>query len=455
MSLRQQLKNGEKKIGVWGVGYIGYSSMAFFAKEGVATIGFDTSFKRVEDVNTEGKCVVPNMDYWIGFDVKPLVKQKLIYASNNWQELISPGIPVHLIDIPTEKEGKPYFDILIDVLTKIFTAYKKAKSTEPPLLIIESTLTPNSFEEVIFPLAESLKVKIGRDVLMGAAPRRDWFVSPDKTMKTLPRVVGGTDKYTTDLMAEVLGIVCDDVRKASNHRIACMVKSVENAYRHIGITYTNQLSLAYPDVDINEVSALAGTKWNVNQYHASLGCGGYCIPLAPQYVLSGASHPEQLTILSAALETDFSQPQRVAKSIINRGYKKIGILGLGYTKDLHVSTLSPSIALAKEFKKLGVEVKVSDPLFSSTEIKEITGADSFEFPTGMNQFDAIIIQPPHTAYKAPHSVILSNLSNCKFILDNMGVWKDINFGDKIEYREVGAPYWLKSEAEEKSWLEGR
>lgn len=447
--IRQKLKNGEKKIGIWGLGYIGYSSMACFAKEGVSCIGIDVYKVRVDDINTEGKCVIPNMDYWLGFDVKPLVKSKLMYATTNWEELISDDVVAHLVAIPTEKDGKPYDDILIDVLQKLFNSYKKFKPSIPPIVIIESTLTPNRVDEIILPLAKKMKVNIGKDILLGVAPRRDWFVSPDKTLKTLPRVVGGTDKYTTNVIAEILGIICDTILKATDHNHACIVKSIENAYRQLDITFANQLSLAYPHLNMVEILKLVGTKWNVQTYHPSFGTGGYCIPLAPQYVLEGAKHPEKLTLLRDSLETDFSQPQRVVKSIIERGIKHVGILGLAYVGDIKVATLSPTIALVKEFKKVGIKAKVHDPLFSADEIKSIAGANTFEFPNGLNEFDAILIVSTHMLYKStPYLNILENLKNCKFILDNMGLWKDIPFKD-LEYHEAGDAFWLEKKEQGK------
>lgn len=443
--LKKQLLNGEKKIGVWGIGYIGISSMAYYARAGINCIGFDVSEQRVDDVNTKGESVptLPNIKYWIAFDINKLIKKKLIYATHDYSELFADDIAVHLVTIPTEKDGKPYHEILKDVLAKIFGHYKKNKLAEPPLVIIESTLTPNAFEEVIFPLAKKIGVKIGKDVLMGSAPRRDWFVSPEFNLKTLPRVVGGTDKYTTNLMADVCGIISNKVYKASSHRVAAMVKSAENSNRHINILWAIQLSLAYPNDNIEEVLKLASTKWNIGRYHASFGTGGYCIPLSSQYVMNGADHPEKLTILKSAMETDLSQPKRVAQSIVDKGYKNIGIMGLAYTQDLKVSILSPTIGLVKEFKRLGVKVKVNDPLFSSTEIKDICGADSFQFPNGLKEFDAILIVAGHLEYKSiPQNELIANLKNCKFILDNMGDLKNVEFPERITYKEVGDANWL-------------
>ena len=104
--LIRDLKEGRKKVGVWGIGYIGYSTMAHFAREGVHCIGYDAMPQRVDDVN-EGREAIPNMDRWLGFDVKPFIKAGVMNATSNWKELVSNDVPVHMVCIPTEKDGKP------------------------------------------------------------------------------------------------------------------------------------------------------------------------------------------------------------------------------------------------------------------------------------------------------------------------------------------------------------
>ena len=441
--IKAKLKNGDCKIGIWGLGYIGYSSMAYFAKNGVSCIGYDVNKRRVINVNTEGKCDIYHMEYWLGFDTCQLIATKLMYATMDKTELMQDNVPVQLICIPTELDGKPYDEYLLDVIGTLVKHYEKKRPKLPPIFLIESTLTPNRLDKVVIPFIEKKGMKVGKDVLLGVAPRRDWFVSPDKTLETLPRIVGATDQKTTNIIADVLSIISKNILKASDHNHACIVKSIENAFRQLEITFANQLSLAYPHLNMVEILKLAGTKWNVGTYHPSFGTGGYCIPLAPQYVLEGAKRPEALTLLKESLKTDFSQPERVAESLKKRGVKKVGILGLAYTHDIKVATLSPTIAIVRELQKRGVDVKVNDPLFHDDEIKDITGAPTFDFPEGMAEFDTILMVSGHLQYLSlHHQKVVSNLKSASLIIDNMGFWNDINFGE-IEYHEAGDAGWLE------------
>ncbi len=441
MDLAKELNYGNKKLGVWGLGYIGFSSITHFAKNGVTCIGTDVTETRVSDINN-GKPTIPNLKYWLNFDTAPLANDGRMRATQDWQELIDKDVLVHLITIPTEMNGKPYHNILIDVINKI-SNLKNVQTEHPPLVIVESTLTPTVVDNVVIPLFKSNGLEVGKDILLGVAPRRDWFTSADKSLTMLPRVVGGTTKETTEIMASVLGIICHNIIKAHDHKQAAIVKSIENAYRQLDITFANQLSAAYPDIDMTSVLKMVGTKWNVETYHPSFGTGGYCIPLAPQYVLEGAKHPERLTLLQESIKTDFSQPNLVVDSLIRRNVKKVAILGIAYTGDLKVHVLSPAIPIAKKLRERGVDVKVHDPYYNEEEILNITGCPNLNFSDGLEDRDTILVVSPHMQYQYTEiKKLISKMGQVKLIIDNMGTWNKIKFPDHIEYHEAGDANWL-------------
>ena len=350
-----------------------------------------------------------------------------------------------MIAIPTEKSDQPWDGALTDVTAKI--AANIGPREDSPLVIIESTLTPNKTDTLVIPTFEKNGLKVGKDILVGVAPRRDWFISPEKNLKALPRIVGGSTPDTTQLMIDVLGIVCDQLIPAPDHRHAEIVKSVENAYRHAEITLANQLTLAYPALDMTEVLRLVGTKWNVNVYHPSFGTGGYCIPLSSKYVLEGAEKPEYLTILRETIKTDEILPRIVADRIADSGIKSVGILGLSYKGDLKVHILSPTIGIVRRLRERGVNVKVNDPYYNDEEIGKLTGTESFRFPDGLSEFECILIVAGHRAYKAvPETQLKHSLKKCRLIIDNLEeTWRHLDWSSSpIRYYVAGDSNWLSA-----------
>jgi len=436
------LLNKKKFIGIWGLGYIGYSSAAHFAKQGIKCIGTDVIQEKVDAVD-RGESDIPNLGVWLGFDTTPLAKAGLISATTDWKSLIDPDVVAHLLCIPTEKQDEPFDEYLIDVIKKLCT-YKDIEVSQPPLVIVESTLTPDRMEKIIFPILRERGLEPGVDILMGVAPRRDWFAEPEMTLVTLPRVVGGSTQETSEFMLKLLGLVSKTVLAATDHKHAAMVKSIENAYRCVEIQVANQLSRAYPDVNMTEVLKLVGTKWNIGTFHPSVGIGGYCIPLAPKYVLGGSAHPEELSILTTTIKSYEEQPIKVADSLQKRGMKSVGILGLAYKGDLKVHILSPTLGIVKRLKELNITVKVSDPYYSKEEIDSILDVETFDFPEGLTEFDAIIIVSDHKVYETiPKKDVVKNLKNCRLVIDNMGTWNDVDFSEtQVEHHEVGDSGWL-------------
>jgi len=440
--LRKQLLEGQRKVGVWGTGYIGFSTMANFAAQGVSCVGTDISDAVVSAINN-GRMPVPDMEYWLGFDTNYLVESGMMSATKDWRRLLTSEFAVHMIAVPTEKEDKPWDGALQDVISKIST--QETNPQEPPLIIVESTLTPKKTDSLIIPILESKGLRVGEDILVGVAPRRDWFISPEKNLKSLPRIVGGTTRETTGLMIDILSIVCDKLIQAPDHKHAEIVKSIENAFRHVEITLANQLSLAYPSLDMTEVLRLVGTKWNVGTYHPSFGTGGYCIPLSSQYVLEGAEKPERLTILQETISTDNNLPIILADQLANRGFRNVGILGLSYKGNLRVSVLSPTLRITKRLRERGVMVKVNDPYYTAEEIKKLTGVESFVFPQGLSEFECILIVAGHRLYRAiSETQLRTYLTNCKMIIDNVEeTWRDFDWKSSgIEYYIAGHSRWL-------------
>ncbi|MEM7482677.1 MAG: UDP binding domain-containing protein [Acidobacteriota bacterium] len=440
------LRTGRFRVAVWGVGYIGYSSLIHFAEEGVAGIAYDPDEARVAQV-LGGEYPVPGLEDWLRIDPKPLVEKGLLSATSDPQAVLGEEQLVDLVCVPTEREGRPWSFPLSDVMTRLAKsiAQQQDRHVRPRLVIVESTLEPGTVDRQVLPILAEHGVEAGRDVLLGVAPRRDWFVDPSRTLRTLDRIYSGHGPGGAEAVESVLGILCDRLHRASSYRVAELVKCVENAYRHAAISLANQLTLGFPEVDMDEVLDLASTKWNMQRYSPSFGAGGYCIPLAGQYLLQGASRPDSLGILRAAFDGDLQIRQEVAESVIRRGRRSVGILGLAYRGDLKVSVMSPSLHIAEVLRTRGVPVKVSDPYYSAREVRDLTGLETFDPAATLDEFDTLIVNTDHRRYLERDVLeTVQSISRDFLILDNYGIWKDLTWPSGTRYYRAGAPGWLAS-----------
>lgn len=438
MNYKDLLKSKKFKIGVWGTGYIGLSTMVYFSKKNIKCVGYDIDKKKVKKINS-GIIPLADLESWFGFDIKNLVKKGYLKATSNSSDLVSEEFLAHFIAVPTEKNGKPFYKPLMNVLKNI-SKIKNSKVKFPPLIIVESTLAPKVSDKKILPLLKKKKLEIGKNILFSVAPRRDWFIEGGKNLENLDRVYGSTDNYSAKVTKDVLSIVCKKLHIATSYKVSEMVKSVENAYRHMDITLANQLSEAFPKDNMREVLKLVGTKWNLETFHPGIGTGGYCIPLSSRYVLSQVKDRGKLTLLRETIKTDDNMGSIISNSIVKKKLKKIGILGLSYKGDLKVSVLSKVIPLVKSLKKKKLSVKLFDPYFTSQEIKKATGVETFKFPNNLTKFDCIIVTVNHKQFRISPQKLKRHIGNCKFIIDHEGAWKDYKLGNN--YHLTGDSGWL-------------
>jgi len=442
LKISEELLSGKLKIAVWGSGYIGLSTLANYANRGVKCIGVDTNEEVVKKTNM-GEIWVSDLDRWLMYPFSPLVKSGLIKATSDWRSVVgSEDVAVHFIAIPTEKNGGPWDEPLKDVIKKI--SYSKRT---PTIIIVESTLVPGWTDEIIIPFLEKSGKIVGKDILVGVAPRRDWFDDPTKNLWTLPRVCAGTDKYTTEQIVDILSIVCGKLVPVSNHKHAEIVKSVENAFRQLNIAYAEMLSRAFPDIDINEVIDAAATKWNYLPHYPRAGTGGYCIPLAPQYLMLGAKErKKEMKLLEEALRITFEQSYFVAD--IAKGLTKnstISILGLSYKRETKTTILAPSLRIIERLKGKGLNIKVHDPKYSNDEIRSITHCEPMKYPDDLKDSDTILVVTGHYEYETtPIHTLLTVLKKDSHIIDVEGVWEKYRFILKkngIDYRKIGDKNW--------------
>ncbi len=415
------------KILVIGLGYIGISTGLYFTKAGIDVYGIDLELEKLDQIS-KGEMPQKDLEKWLNFKPKKYLKK--IKVSHHSACLSANKFDAIFVAVPTEKNGEPWFEPLENVIETITES--KNKDT---LTIIESTLTPGIADKYIEPYLKNFAI----------APRRDWFTEKDKTIETLPRIVGGNTIENTKKASDIIGKVCKEIH-ICNYKEAQLVKAYENTNRHIGTVFAQQLAWAYPNIDTKKVLKLASSKWNIPEYLANiLGTSGYCIPVSSKYVMYGAENKTALGILNSTLETDATSVLRIINDIINyTNPKSIGILGMSYLGDIKVHVLSGCLRFIENWNPIGkikTVIKVHDPLYTSKEIKKISGKQSFDLKD-LNKFDIIIVTSDHKQYKNINKKSLVRLTKkCKFILDNCGIWEDVRF--QCPYIVPGRKDWLK------------
>lgn len=438
-----KLINSDFAIAVWGCGYIGLSTMCSFAQKGVKCIGYDVNDDAIKKIKINPADYLKEYKYWQGFDFSYLFKKNRIMVKHVSEAIVDKeNILVHFLCVPTEKNGIPHLQAVDDVIDNIISLYKS--DNKEILLIVESTLIPGTAKKI-----EDKLEKEAPNIQLCISPRRDWFDCSEHNLENLERVCGAVTVKGYEMAADVLSIVCKKLIRASDYQYAELTKTVENAYRHLDITFANQLTDAFPHLDIREVLRLASTKWNVGYFYPSIGTGGYCIPLSSKYILAGTEVSSSLGLLRETVKYDDDRPIDIADILMRKGVKKIGILGLSYKHNMKVEKSSPSMKISEYLSSNGVEVYMNDPYYNEEELKNLANAnmfDCFDYKF-YKDFDAVILSTDHRIYNLlDFQKVISNIVKCKIIVDNTALWSKYAgeiFEKGIDYSLIGSAGWRK------------
>ena len=83
--------------------------------------------------------------------------------------------------------------------------------------------------------------------------------------------------------------------------------------------------------------------------------------------------------------------------------------------------------------------------YNDMEIRKHLDVDTFSFPQGLSEFDALLLVADHKEFTTAHvHEKLWSLKKCKLVLDNTGIWEDLELASKgVEYHVAGDENWLE------------
>ena len=425
----ESLVKKENKIGIIGLGYVGLPIALAFAKK-VKVVGFDINDHRVQ-------LMKQNIDP-SGELEKSEFEKSDIHFSSNPEDLKSVNFFIVAVPTPVDAHNVPD---LVPVKKASETIGKAIKKGD--YVVFESTVYPGCTEEDCIPIIEQVSgLTFKKDFKVGFSPERINPGDKQHTLQNVIKVVSGCDEISLEEISKVYELVVEaGVHKASSIMVAEAAKIIENTQRDLNIALMNELSIIFDRMGINTYDVLeaAGTKWNFLKFQPGL-VGGHCIGVDPYYLTYKAAELgfNSRVILAGRYIND-NMGNYLAKKILQHiighceNVKKAKILVLGVTFKENVSDIRNSkvVDVIKTLQSYHLNVFVSDPYASSTELEEEYGIKLVEKLE--NDYDAIIVSVPHEPYLAYTDQYFSSITNKDALLaDLKGVYKG---------RITGCKYW--------------
>lgn len=364
------------KISIFGLGYVGAVSAGCLAQDGHQVIGVDPYQPKVDLIN-EGKTPVIEKD--IGEIIATAVKQGKLRATIDVHEAVTHSdISLICVGTPSQLNGSLDLKYVRNVCEQIGAVLKDKAGFH--VIVARSTMLPGSMRSVVIPaLEEASGKRAGKDFGVCNNPEflREgtsvWdFYNPPKT------VIGETDSRGGDLLASLYEKM-DAPMIRTDVETAEMVKYTDNVWHALKVGFANEIGNICKSIGIDGHKVMEifcqDTKLNLSPYYMKPGFafGGSCLPKDVRALSYKARSLDlDVPIINAIMPSNERQIEKGLKMIMEKGTKKVGILGFSFKAGTDDLRESPLVEVIERLLGKGYDVKLYD---RNVNIASLVGAN--------------------------------------------------------------------------------
>ena len=422
MSLEQRITDGQARVAVMGLGYVGLPLLQTFFEAGFDVLGFDVDATKVEALKA-GRTYISHLD---AAGAKAMAASSKFDATTDPARLAEADAIMICVPTPLGAHLEPdlgYVESTADAVAGVMRPGQ--------LVVLESTTYPGTTREVVLPRLEASGLTCGEAFFVAYSPEREDPGRKDQATRSVPKLVGGVDDVSGDLAAALYGSAFDRVIRVGSAEVAEAAKLLENVYRAVNIALANEMKVVLEamGVDVWEVIDAAATKpFGFQPFYPGPGLGGHCIPIDPFYLAWKAREVGQDTrFVELAGRINRSMPMhvvhRTAEALNHDGKAvrgaKVLVLGVAYKPNVSDLRESPAFEIIEQLRDLGAEVDYNDPHVPETP--KVRRHDLRMRSVDLSAervaaYDAVVIVTSHDAYDWP-----TVFGAAKLVIDTRGV----------------------------------
>ncbi len=365
-SLLAQIKIGQARAGIIGLGYVGLPLAEAVVAAGFDVLGIEIDAEKISLLNSKKSYIKQIPDSTIA----GMVESGQFEATADFSRIAECDILLICVPTPLTKYREPDLSF-VENTCKAVAPHLRADQ----LVVLESTTYPGTTKEVMVPILEAGSgLEVGSDLFVAYSPEREDPGNQAHSTSSIPKVVGADDDKSRALATAFYGKIVVKVVPVSTAAVAEATKLTENIFRAVNIALVNELKMIYEPmgVDVWEVIDAAKSKpFGFMPFYPGPGLGGHCIPIDPFYLtwkardfglhtrfieLAGeinAGMPKHVvTRLSEALDRHLQKPLNGSKVLV---------LGVAYKKNVDDMRESPALEIIEMLHARQAEVLYHDP----------------------------------------------------------------------------------------------
>ncbi|HJY79074.1 MAG TPA: nucleotide sugar dehydrogenase, partial [Burkholderiales bacterium] len=274
-----------------------------------------------------------------------------------------------------------------------------AKKSGQHTIVLTSTVLPGAMRHGLVPIlekhsgkraGEEFGVCINPEFLREGTAVHDYY-HPPKT------VIGEVNRASGDLLASLYAAMPGPMIR-SDIETAEMVKYADNAWHALKVGFANEIGNLCKGVGVDAHRVMdifcQDRKLNLSPYYLKPGFafGGSCLPKDVRALLYKAKTLDlSLPILNSILPSNALQIERGLQAVIEKGGKKIGILGFSFKAGTDDLRESPMVELAERLIGKGYELRIYD---RNVSLAAVHGANR----------DYILNKIPHISRLMVHTI---------------------------------------------------
>lgn len=397
------------KISIFGLGYVGAVSAGCLATDGHAVIGVDPNRTKVDLIN---QGVTPIIEKDIGEMIAATVQAGLLRATVDVRDAVM-GSDMSLICVgtPSQLNGNLDLSHVRKVCEQIGAALRDKDGFH--VVVARSTMLPGSMSSVVIPTLEAASgKKAGLDFGVCNNPEflregtavYDYY-HPPKT------VIGESDARAGALLVQLYEKM-DAPLVRTTVETAEMVKYTDNTWHAVKVAFANEIGNICKAVGIDGHKVMEifcqDTKLNLSSYYMKPGFafGGSCLPKDVRALTYKARSLDlELPLLNAILPSNQKQVDKGLKMIMDKGARKVGILGFSFKAGTDDLRESPLVDVIEHLLGKGYELKLYD---KNVNLAALTGANQDYILNHIPHISKLMVESMEEVLAFADTIVIGN-----------------------------------------------
>lgn len=435
---------------VVGLGRIGLPLALILAKANHRVVGVDINHQRLDQIcNNKLEERTAKLERIL---IEEFLEKKFFVTDDLKSALLESDVVFIVIGTGIRPDASPDLSNLLSLVEKICSIPDGVKDK---LYIFKSTLPVGTTRNITNIIEKRTKMHCGKDFFIAFCPERTLGDKVSSEMKSLPKIIGGMDKLSTEKAVKIYKTIGGKIIIVQKPEAAELIKLMDNSYRQTMFAFANDISFMARKYNLNIYKLIKNANDNYPRNNIPLpsaGVSGYCLTKDPLYLEYNFKETAKKRGFSSiwywARKTNDYMPTHIVDILrkklrnLNKRIKGGNVLvcGISYKENIDDTRYSHGLEIAEKLKKNGANVFIWDPNAECKKLDFKIVKDPNEI---INILDAMIFTVKHNEFIQLNDneaiIDMALKMRTPIIVDGWGIFQEFIGRKELHLIGVGIP----------------